>query len=562
MTVFDVRGLEGAEITGEYFGANFLFTHDGLGDDGTYDELIEDLGVEHVRYPGGAITERYFDITDPDKTGGLSETGALLEFTPLSEFMEYAASEDLSVTIVLPTRNFLSEETDENGDRFPAFSEDDLREFVRDTIMGEYGNAKIDAFEIGNEYHYSGQMSSAEYGKLASQMSLVVKEEIIANANSSNGSREIAVIVQTGTNHGYAGLDEEYEALGDEADQLFAVIEDYNLDIDPEDFLFRGGDVNWGKLGNQIVLHQFIESGAIDAIDGVVSHVYSKEPAVPNSVDRGLKQISETWLEEREDLQLFVTEWNQKAATSVFDRDEDYGLLQAQELLNLVDTLSDYDAEMAHVWAVQQTSKTALSIGTDSEELTPAGELFKMMSENIRGMQQLSFQSMEESEAEEFPLDVHSYWGDEKLVMYFASNSEDETSNFIDLNTFIDSVGSVSVQILGVAEGEKPGSTFSEAVVEQLPGEEIFQDGIIEVELGAFEIMQVVFDEVQLTFQAEEVLAPSTEEPIRIEDIMVPEDTILFEEPNEPQEDAGSSFDFGLEWLAALLPLIGLVSAF
>ena len=50
-----------------FFGGNFLFDRDRVGAEGTWDEKSDALNLGLIRYPGGTITERYFDITDPDR---------------------------------------------------------------------------------------------------------------------------------------------------------------------------------------------------------------------------------------------------------------------------------------------------------------------------------------------------------------------------------------------------------------------------------------------------------------------------------------------------------------
>ncbi|MEM7489076.1 MAG: type I secretion protein, partial [Pseudomonadota bacterium] len=57
----------GDHITGGFFGGNFLANRDQIGEDGTTDELIAELGVTSLRYPGGSLTEHYFDISNPDQ---------------------------------------------------------------------------------------------------------------------------------------------------------------------------------------------------------------------------------------------------------------------------------------------------------------------------------------------------------------------------------------------------------------------------------------------------------------------------------------------------------------
>ena len=55
-------------ISEQFFGGNILFDRDKVGDAGTYDEKAAALNLNLVRYPGGNVTELYFDIADPDKT--------------------------------------------------------------------------------------------------------------------------------------------------------------------------------------------------------------------------------------------------------------------------------------------------------------------------------------------------------------------------------------------------------------------------------------------------------------------------------------------------------------
>ena len=197
-------GFMGSQATNGLFGANVLATRSNLEPGGTYDQLIQELGVGSFRYPGGSLTERYFDITNPNATEVYDrDTGEARDFIPLNEALSYAGTEGLSVTVVIPTRDFLTDEMDENGDRFAAFDEDVLRGFVRDVVSGEHGEAEIDAFELGNEYWGSGQMSSVEYGRLASEMAVIIDDEL--DLNNSDAS----IIVQSGTNFNFARLSDQ-----------------------------------------------------------------------------------------------------------------------------------------------------------------------------------------------------------------------------------------------------------------------------------------------------------------------------------------------------------------
>ena len=101
------------------FGGNFLFNRDELGQgSGDFNALANELGVDSLRYPGGAITEFMFDLENPDSTVGYDINGDEQELVGLSDFFDFAETEGKSVTVVIPTRDFLSKAIDLNGNRF------------------------------------------------------------------------------------------------------------------------------------------------------------------------------------------------------------------------------------------------------------------------------------------------------------------------------------------------------------------------------------------------------------------------------------------------------------
>ncbi len=97
--------------------------------------------------------QHFFDINDPDReTAQHADTGEVADVVPLSDFMSFSEVNGHDVTLVLPTRHYLSEQTDDNGNRFSDVGEDDLRDFIRDVVSGQYGDPTIRTLEIGNEY--------------------------------------------------------------------------------------------------------------------------------------------------------------------------------------------------------------------------------------------------------------------------------------------------------------------------------------------------------------------------------------------------------------------------
>ena len=128
MDILEPKNIINKEFDIELFGANILATRDQLGEDGTYDDVAENIGIESIRYPGGSLTEHYFDLANPDNSKGIDiNSGQPLDFLPYSEFMSYAEDAGKSVTIVLPTQKYLSQQVDANGNRFAQIDEDTLR---------------------------------------------------------------------------------------------------------------------------------------------------------------------------------------------------------------------------------------------------------------------------------------------------------------------------------------------------------------------------------------------------------------------------------------------------
>lgn len=576
----DQPELSGAEASDELFGGNVLATRSSMTGDGSYAEAIEDLGVTNLRYPGGSLTEYYFDLEDPDaETAVHSETGEESDFIPLSDFMEYAEEAGQDVTIVIPTRDQLSDETDENGDRITAIEEDILRDFVDDVMTGTYGDATVTAFEIGNEYWGSGEMNAVEYGRLAAEMSVIINDELesISEVYGIDTS-ETQIIIQSGTNYGTSKLSEEYDGWSAED-----VIDDLNekypdADISSDD-IRSNGSVNWSTINNELLQMSFNTPEEQDAIDGIVTHVYSGGAEEELTRYYDLEHIEADWLQDEgfEDLEIYVTEWNQKTTTSSLDNTEDYGLYQAHEMLNLVETFMEYDVDEAYVWPLIQNTTNTLSGGMEYSGKTVAAEMFTMMSENIPGKTMLDFATGEDhtTEEESQDVDVHGFAGDDDLVFYIASVSDETTTTELDISGLVESYGAMEIQILGVAEGESPGYTRSETEIETLNPDDIYEDGVLSITLDTGEIMQVVISDVEATDAFAETMAIANGE---VEDIADDEDQDstddeMSDENGEEGEDQdgdddGDDDDSGsglsglgdVAWLLALLPVLALAS--
>ncbi|NIZ61253.1 type I secretion protein [Sedimentitalea sp. CY04] len=570
MVALEIGSEIGNPISQNLFGGNFLFTRDRLGDEGTYDEVSAALGTENIRYPGGSITERLFDITDPDRSIAFDyEAEKFVEIVPISEFLAFAEQEGLTVTVVLPTRSFLSEETDINDNRFVEIDEQALSQFAIDVASGVYGNAKIDAFEIGNEYWGSGEMSSVEYGRVSSRMVEILDAALDSVSNADFPSDDIDLVVQSGTNFSHSQLDDQYSYTSDPDEILEALQADYGLD--PEgDFKFSSGALNWTSINDEMITREFDTPEEIGGLDAVAAHVYSREPEVPGTRDFFLKQIDNSWLEKFPDLETYITEWNLKSGVGALGS-SDYGLKQAHEMLNIIEAFSDHGVDAAHVWPLSQNTSNALSRGFEFEKLSAPGEMFRLMEEELTGTRPLDLIGSDggETEISVSNIDVHAFASPEKYVMYLASTSDEVTNTTVDLSNLLSEDDSAYVTYLGVQPGDDPGGITSDAFIEEPSArevqQEIFVNGIVKVDLDAHEIMQVVINSPTWSDDMENYwsnIGGDSSEPV--DEPVIPEtdppnddDAQKYDQVEVSDEggDDGSGFS-GI--LVALLPLLAL----
>jgi hypothetical protein len=483
----------GEPATFGLFGGNILAPRTPMTGPGSYAEAVEALGVTTMRYPGGSLTESFFDISDPDATSATdNETGERVDFMPLSDLMDHAAGSGRAVTIVIPTRTQLSMTLlDDNGDRLPDVDADELAGFVRDVVSGVYGDAPVAGFEIGNEYWGSGRMNAVEYGRLAAEMTAIIDSELRALETIYPQAAEVDILVQQGTNFGSSALDDNYDGLSD-AEIVADLNATYGLALP------AGGGIDWTEVNNLIVLGQFDDPQVLDALDGVVAHVYSRGPEAEVTRYFQLDQIEDTWQAADPTLEIHVTEWNLRSGASNLVREEDYGLYQAQEMLELVETFMAEGVDAAQVWPLIQNTASALSLGSDYAASTPPGEMFALMSENLPGMTMLDFSpnDMRDAEFETASLEVHGFADGQDMVFYItAPQGGGVVQSGVDVRALLSDVGAVEATVLGVAPGQASGDTSSEAVLERLDPADVYADGVIDAVLAPGEILQVrLFD--------------------------------------------------------------------
>ncbi|MFT6022014.1 MAG: hypothetical protein ACI9PY_000119 [Ascidiaceihabitans sp.] len=544
------------------FGGNFLFNRDDLGDgSGDFNALVTELGIDSLRYPGGAITEFMFDLENPDSTIGYNIKGEQQELVGLTDFFSYAEAEGKSVTIVVPTRNFLSDATDMNGNRFARFDDDLIKGFVTDVVKGEYGDVQIDAFEIGNEYWGSGGMTSVEYGRLSSRMAAVIDETLNALEGETEWLDDTDIVVQAGTNYNFSKLDDRYAEFEDGQDAITQLEKDYGVQLS-DNALRENGSVNWTAVNNELLLDKFDLPEEIEAVDAVANHLYTRDHDAREDPEFALNTIEQYWEPHFPGIKSYITEYNQKANTANFGED-DYGLKNAHELLNIVEEMTDHGVDQAHVWPLSQLTENALSRGFTFDKLSPTGEMFKMMNEELPGLHAIQFNGAEGRETEVSSangrLDVHAFADQDKLVLYFASNADQNISYDVDLSSLIMGSQDVDVTVLGVEDGDVPGNRNAVATVQERDSDAVVDDGVVQADLKPHEIMQVVVNQPLWTPEMEQALAnmESVDNDDGLLPTRVPDDPEP-DAPTEPEDDDGSDPFEGLDILLMILPLLAL----
>lgn len=441
-------GQIGETISSAMFGGNFLFDRDRVGANGTFDDVADNLGVTNLRYPGGSITEDYFDIENPNNTTTTDSNGNVVVLMPLDEFMAYAGSAGNSVTIVIPTRDFLSNDTDGSGVRFENVDVAAITRFIKDVMAGVYGDADISAFEIGNEFSGSGQMTATEYGRVASALTRHIDtaiEEFITENQPQDGWVEPSIAVQA---------------------PFFSQVE------------------------NQDILDQF-SSFELTKVDAVTAHFYA-EGAYSRITDEYNPKFNnlDTWQQAtQQNIDYFVTEWNAKSPQSLDD-----GLRQASVMLEMMQRMIVEGVDAANVWPLQQNNETSLSNAEGVTTLTAAGQAFRWMSQSLIGTNLLDITPPNTN------VDIHAFQGADRVIVFISSRTLSQTSIDLDFAALIPNYTHVFGQNLSVLddvstslnEGD-PEDHRALSYVTTFNQGDLTNGNNLSFNLGAYEVMRLEF---------------------------------------------------------------------
>jgi len=353
----DLTSLEttGAVVGEDHFGLNFVADYERIGTKGweKFDDIVENIGITNVRYPGGIAAETVFDYKNPNATEYIDKNGDLVKITPLSTYIEYCNQAGINPTIIIPTSCLLTETKIDSHRTFDAAQTSGLMNFIEQILVNVDPSLSV-SFELGNEYE--SYMSSTEYGRVANALTGIIGNACDQLADSS----------------GYSMMVPE--------PNIFVQAWAYSV----------GGGITIEELEdrNGQVLAQF-DSDLLADIDGLVSHYYFSEGRnagtdqaqtfleISNQISQ-IANLHSAWEDAcGKELISRVSEWN-----VLFRSKTELGLLQVNPILEMFTEFLRSDFDALDFWSAQYH---ATSIAAASGKLMAAGVLFDVLKPNIQG---------------------------------------------------------------------------------------------------------------------------------------------------------------------------------
>jgi len=451
-------------VSTDHFGVNTLLSYTDLADpEDRLSQSLAEMNPGRLRYPGGAITETYYDQIMDHVLNGTRDPGLWSDLADdplfLDDIIDRAAEMDAAISVVIPTVNaFELSATQALGNgtygtrilrsadisddvafttrlhRFaeavgrsdhadlanvtPNWDGDYLREarqFVSNVMqMADEAGVRISAFEVGNEFWGSGEMTASEYGILSGQL---------ANA--------LAQDFETGIFAGYKAEQASPELLVQSLAAAGTYSPNGTRDVEIDGQMFQIPSQGGASAQNRAIIDAINELGAGDNIDGVVNHYYDRfglegvddTGFVFKQLDRWTTGILRS--EELDELTYHITEWD----VGTGDPDNG-GLQQAQMLIEQFYNMIVRGVDGADIWPLHFYQVQGTSLTDDStQELAMGGEIFRMMSESLIGLSPV----LDWSVAGE--IDIHGYSNNDRLVLFVSERSgQDQTDIQIDLS--------------------------------------------------------------------------------------------------------------------------------
>jgi Ca2+-binding RTX toxin-like protein len=463
----------GQPISSNYFGINFIFDYERIGSRPweRFDEVVDAVGAQGIRYPGGVAAETAFDITNPDANTYVDADGATHKVMPLSEFLAYCGQTGVNPTIIIPT-HFALTTGNVNGHRdFDEQWADEIVDFIK-FVIAKTDPALLISFEIGNEYW--GYMTAVEYGRVASAITGLIEQAI-----------------------------DEYSAENDlpqewQHPQIYIQV--------------QADSPNGGFSQEQLItknLNVLAEFDTIElaAVDGVVSHFYYSENSIsPNSISHSIDnivlilqdiaQLHDMWSTAAgREIASRMSEWNVHHQSA-----EDFGLQQIPILMEMLSEFAGNGFDVLDFWSTQYH---ATSLAASNGSLMAAGIIFDYAEDLLVGAVGIDVDFAGDE------VEVVAFQSGDQIIVFASSMTAEPLELSFQGADFLPLYQLVSETVIGVDEStadgvyrnhvglpvsNEPDVTFTtETVVPDQYGPPTFptQLGGYETAILIFEMMQV-----------------------------------------------------------------------
>jgi len=481
--------LDIGRVEQEMFGSNFMFNFHLVEDtdarDANFEAGTDLLGVHGLRYPGGGVSEKYFDITTPDERPDNFKDG--YSFVGLTDFLDWCEETGQPAAIVIPTSPVL--ENGAVGTRgIKETAVEDVKQFVHDVLTGKYGDvSNISGFELGNEYW--ALMTATEYGRVANALEKVITETFDELDLGRNERPDL--LVQMGSPWG-----SEYGSGG------------------------PSSGLSWGEKvqkSNQDIIEQIKNP---DGFTGLIEHFYfSGTDDVFTNRSHELDYINydvDIWRDNGFDQPIFISEWNVEQSNS-----SQLGLKGAGVILEMFSDMVSLGVVSANVWLQQSSNITALAGGYRGDpELTPSGAVFKLLAENTVGAR--VFDAGVTGKVE-----VDGYRTDKTLTYFLSSRSdkkvsvewqEPDTSDLITMTKVVQIGADLSTSdgIHTVGSKDYAVKYFNEhdvvADIEDIAP--VASDQTLKLDLDPFEVVMISYDLTNASASTNSADGSASETPV------------------------------------------------
>lgn len=476
-------------------------------------DLVDDLGVTILRYPGGNANE--VDYADPNPTpveGGPNLIGQDKFFqTVASMNADYGSNIQINYVLGMNYDDAFTTSAgqhlllidDSNGSEGygitnrevnPDFVEMVAQYALDAAIAAAAAGVELHSFEIGNESNWAmPPMTSVEYALLASQVALAIVELFAEHPELEQP--EILVESHIGRIGGQPSnasgstfwVDENDPNLTvytESAPGLTQVEWDWDEGLDP----LVGNDQHFGHQGQNLAKIAIFNSTvssvipgltAANAIDGITTHMYVDSgidsiDVNGNHTDAIFERLAE-WQEELnrgaglDELQTYVTEWNMEADGDGQNHPDNTGLPNGQGLVELMFEMLKHGITGAQVWPLVHNNSTvgtaltnpdATVDGENTHHLSIVGTAFAMMSESLYDLAPIfDFDTGAVSiGGTSTNFDVHGFGNSNRLVAFASERAGNLIQNgqfSLDFANFIDDGASYFVTMTQLHTADK-----------------------------------------------------------------------------------------------------------